>query len=72
MHDVVTPTPEQRRRDDLRLRRRRYAVLMGTCLVLVAFGFFSPAPVPVRLAALAVGAVLPPLAAIAGNGGPHG
>ncbi len=68
----MTPTPAERDRADLALRRRRYALLMGSCLLLVLFGFFVPAPVPLRLAALAVAAVLPPLAAIAGNGGPRG
>ena len=41
---------------------------MGVCLALVVFGFFVPAPVPVRLVALAVAAVLPPIAAITANG----
>lgn len=71
-YDVTTPTPEQARRADLARRRRRYGVLMGLCLTLVVFGFFVPAPVPVRLVVLAVAAVLPPMAAIAGNGGPRG
>jgi hypothetical protein len=69
---VVTPTAAERQRADLAVRRRRYAVLMGCCLLLVLFGFFVPAPVPLRLVALAVAAVLPPMAAIAGNGGPRG
>ncbi len=70
--DVVTPTPAEAIRADLRGRRRRYALVMGSCVVLMLFGFFVPAPVPVRLVALAVAAVLAPLAAIAGNGGPSG
>ena len=67
-YDVVTPTAQEARRADLSRRRRRYGLLMGLCLTLVLFGFFVPAPVPVRLGALAVAAVLPPVAAIAGNG----
>ncbi len=68
----MTPTRVEWDRADLARRRRRYALLMGGCLLLVLFGFFVPAPVPLRLGALAVAAVLPPVAAIAGNGGPHG
>jgi hypothetical protein len=34
----------------------------------VSFGFFVPAPTPVRVVALVVAAVLPPIAAIAANG----
>jgi hypothetical protein len=41
--------------------------VMVPCLVLVVFGFFVPAPVPVRVVALAVAAVLPPVAAILAN-----
>lgn len=66
--DVVTPTEGEARRADLARRRRRYGLLMGLCLALVLFGFFVPAPVPVRLVALAVAAVLPPVAAITANG----
>ena len=49
-----------------------YALVMGSCIALMLFGFFVPVPVPVRLVALAVAAVLAPLAAIVGNGGPSG
>ena len=64
---MVTPTAAERARADRRRRQRSYGLLMGLCLALVLFGFFVPAPVSVRLAALAIGAVLPPIAAIAGN-----
>jgi hypothetical protein len=40
---------------------------MLPCLALVVFGFWVPAPVPLRVCALLVAAVLPPLAAIVGN-----
>lgn len=72
VHDVVTPTAAEAARADQARRRRRYGLLMGLCLTLVGFGFFVPAPVPARLVALAVAAVLPPIAAIAGNAGPGG
>ena len=52
----------------LRGRKRRYFALMVPCLALVLFGFFVPAPIPVRVAALVVAAVIPPFAAIRGNG----
>jgi hypothetical protein len=39
------------------------------CLALVAFGFFVPAPVPVRVVVLVVAAVLAPVAAIVANAG---
>lgn len=68
----MTPTPAEAAREELARRRRHYGLLMTLCLALVVFGFFVPAPVPVRLIALAVAAVLPPIAAVAGNGGPHG
>ena len=52
----------------LRGRKRRYFALMVPCLALVLFGFFVPAPIPVRVAALVIAAVIPPVAAIRGNG----
>ena len=52
----------------LRGRKRRYFALMVPCLALVLFGFFVPAPIPVRVAALVIAAVIPPFAAIRGNG----
>ena len=70
--DVVTPTPTETARIDLRRRQRCYALVMGSCVALMLLGFLVPVPVPVRLVALAVAAVLAPLAAIAGNGGPSG
>lgn len=71
--DVVTPTARERREADLAARKRRYAVLMGLCVALLLFGFFlSAAPVPLRLAALVVAAVLPPVAAVTANRPPSG
>ncbi|RJK96169.1 DUF3099 domain-containing protein [Vallicoccus soli] len=66
---MVTPTDEEARRRDLEVRRRRYFAVMVPCLLLVAFGFFVPAPTALRVAACAVAAVLPPVAAVVGNGG---
>ncbi len=69
--DVVTPTPREAREAEIGRRRRGYFLVMVPCLLLVLFGFFVPAPVPLRVGALAVAAVLPPLAAIVGNAGPR-
>jgi Protein of unknown function (DUF3099) len=70
--DIVTPTQREARADDIGRRRRRYFRIMVPCLVLVVFGFFVPAPVPVRIGALVVAAVLPPVAAIVANAGGRG
>jgi hypothetical protein len=67
-YDIVTPTERERRDADIAKRRRRYFAIMTPCLALVSFGFFVPAPTPLRVAALAVAAVLPPIAAMAANG----
>jgi hypothetical protein len=67
-YDIVTPTERERRNADIDRRRRRYFAIMLPCLALVSFGFFVPAPTPVRVVALVVAAVLPPIAAIAANG----
>jgi hypothetical protein len=66
-YDVVTPTERERRLDEVAAMRRRYLLIMVPCLVLVVFGFFVPAPVPLRVAALLIAAVLPPIAAIVGS-----
>jgi hypothetical protein len=66
--DIVTPTDRERRDDEIATRRRRYFAIMIPCLVLVLFGFFVPAPTPLRVVALAVAAGLPPVAAIVGSG----
>jgi hypothetical protein len=68
--DVVTPTPREAREAEIAKRRRGYFLFMLPCIALVLFGFFVPAPVPVRVVALAIAAVLPPLAAISGNARP--
>jgi Na+/H+ antiporter NhaD/arsenite permease-like protein len=65
--DIVTPTDRERRDQSIKGRRRRYFVVMVPCLALVLFGFFVPAPVPVRVAALIVACVMAPVAAIVGN-----
>ena len=69
-YDIVTPTERERRDDEVETRRKRYFAIMIPCLSLVAFGFFVPAPTPARVVALAVAAVLPPVAAIVGNARP--
>jgi hypothetical protein len=69
-YDIVTPTDRERRNDEIETRRKRYFAIMIPCLLLVAFGFFVPAPTPARVVALALAAVLPPLAAIVGNAKP--
>jgi hypothetical protein len=66
-YDIVTPTDRERLERRLARRRRRYLAVMVPCLVLVAFGFFVPAPTPLRLVALAFAAWMPPVAAIVGN-----
>ena len=65
--DIVTRTEGEQQADDLARRRRRYLSIMVPCLLLVVFGFYAPAPTPLRVAALLVAAVLPPIAAIVGN-----
>jgi len=65
--DIVTPTEREALERSIAARRRRYFAVMVPCIVLVLFGFFVPAPVPVRVGALAVAAFLPPLASILGN-----
>lgn len=69
-YDIVTPTERERRDDDVETRRKRYFAIMIPCLLLVAFGFFVPAPTPARVVALVFAAVLPPIAAIVGNARP--
>jgi hypothetical protein len=63
----VTPTEREAFEDKIAKRRRRYFLVMIPCIALVLFGFFVPAPVPVRVVALTVAAFLPPIAAIVGN-----
>jgi hypothetical protein len=66
-YDIVTRTEREWRNDDIARRRTRYLAIMIPCLALVCFGFFVPAPTPYRVVALAVAAVLPPIAAILAN-----
>lgn len=66
--DVVTRTEHEQRDDDIAARRRRYFLIMIPCIVLfVGFGYLIPLPTPVRVVALAIAAVLPPIAAIIAN-----
>jgi len=66
-YDIVTPTEREQVERSIARRRRRYFLVMGPCVALVLFGFFVPAPTPVRVAALTIAAVLPPLAVIIGS-----
>jgi hypothetical protein len=65
--DIVTPTPDQAHLERLAIRQRRYFRVMIPCILLASFGFFIPAPKPMRLVALAIASVLPPIGAIVGN-----
>jgi hypothetical protein len=66
-YDIVTPTEREARERSIAARRRRYFMVMVPCIALVLFGFFVPAPTPLRVGALLVAACLPPVAAILGN-----
>ena len=65
--DIVTPTDREALERSIARRRRGYFRVMVPCIALVLFGFFVPAPVPVRVVALAIAAFLPPVAAIVAN-----
>lgn len=66
-YDILTPTEREALDADIARRRRRYFLLWVPCIVLVVFGFFVPAPTPLRIAALVVAAPLLPAAAFVGN-----
>jgi Mn2+/Fe2+ NRAMP family transporter len=70
VYDIVTPTERERRDDQIARRKKRYLAVMIPCVVLVVFGFFVPAPTPLRVIALVIASVLPPIAAIVGNESP--
>ncbi|MGQ0466071.1 MAG: DUF3099 domain-containing protein [Sporichthyaceae bacterium] len=65
--DVVTPTERQARLERIAKRQRDYFRFMIPSFGATAFGFFVPAPVPVRLAALFVAVVLGFTAVVLGN-----
>jgi Protein of unknown function (DUF3099) len=65
--DIVTPSDRERLERRIARRRKRYFAVIVPCLLLVGFGFFVPAPTPVRLVALAFAAWMPPIAAILAN-----
>ncbi len=67
--DVVTPTPREALEADVARRKRRYLSVILPCLGLVLFGFFVPAPTPIRVAALILAAPLAPIAVIAAGSG---
>lgn len=66
-YDIVSPTADQARQESIARRQRRYLRVMVPCIALVLFGFFVPAPTPLRLVALGIAAVLPPIAAVLAN-----
>jgi hypothetical protein len=65
--DVHTPTEREALEASIARRRKRYFRMMIPCIVLVLFGFWVPAPVPIRLTALGIAAFMPPIAAMLGN-----
>lgn len=65
---MVTRTEREARNDAINARQRRYMRVMVPCFLLMLFGFFVPAPIPVRLVVIAIASCLPPIAAIVGNG----
>lgn len=65
--DVVTPTARQSHLEGIARRQRRYIRFMTPAMGFTAFGFFVPAPIPIRLAALFVAVALGLTAAILGN-----
>ena len=72
VHDIVTPTAREAAREALLARQRLQLALTLLSLGLVLIGLLLPAPVPVRLGVLAVGAVVPPLVGLVvlGSRGP--
>jgi hypothetical protein len=68
VYDIVTPTQREAREQDIRRRRRVYLSIMIPCIAMFAFfGLATFLPTPVRVAALCIAAVMPPVAAILGN-----
>jgi Protein of unknown function (DUF3099) len=67
VYDITTATDREQLERSVAARRRRYFWVMVPCIALALFGFFVPAPVPLRVAALGIACVLPPIAAIVGN-----
>lgn len=65
--DVVTPTERQARLEGIARRQRLYFRWMVPAISLVAFGFFIPAPIPLRLAALVIATGLGAVAVVLGN-----
>jgi hypothetical protein len=65
--DIMTPTEREARDADIARRKKGYFLVWVPCLLLVVFGFFVPAPTPLRIAALVIAAPLLPIAAIVAN-----
>ncbi len=63
----MTPTERQARLDAILKRQRAYFRFMVPSICFTAFGFFVPAPVPLRLAALVVAVGLGLTAVLLGN-----
>ncbi len=60
MFDVWTRTERELRIEEIEARKRRYLRTALPMLGLVLFGFFVPAPVPLRIGALVVAILLAP------------
>lgn len=67
VYDVVTPSAREARLAAIARRQRRYYRFMIPAICFVGFGFFVPAPVPLRLAALMIATVLGGVAVLLGN-----
>lgn len=65
--DVVTPTARQARLERIAERQRNYFRFMVPSIGCTAFGFFVPAPIPIRLAALLLAVALGLTAVVLGN-----
>lgn len=64
---MTTPTERQAHLERIAQRQRDYFRFMVPALCFTAFGFFVPAPIPLRLAALFVAVALGATAVVLGN-----
>lgn len=65
--DVMTPTERQAHLERVAERQRLYFRYAIPALGCTAFGFFVPAPTPIRLAALVLATMLGFIAVLLGN-----
>ena len=71
-YDIVTPTERERRDDEVATRRKRYFAIMIPLSFARRLRVLRARPnTSARVAALALAAVLPPIAAIVGNAKPR-